>query len=481
MVSRITDKPIIIRRSSHLARSRSLSRSPSRHREIKTISTKLDNSLPLPFLAEDVLGLVSKLGIAHWRSAARRNSHIPPLGLVRITRISGALTNAVYKVEYIGPKGTSAPQSSLQSVLQSEAQNGAQHAVSQTAPQSTTTQGNATQSALPLTSSHTPHPLLLRVYGVNVSHVVDREKELSILSRLLRHNIGPRLLGCFGNGRFEQWLEDTAPLTASSMRERRVSCAIARRMRALHSGVQLTPTELASGPAVWLCIDKWLRLVGQYFAKTASPELEEKILLSSFKKFAEAVRSYRLWMDSQPAEPLVFCHNDTQYGNLLLRGKGPLEDDSRLVVIDFEYAAPNPAAYDIADHFCEWMADYHDQEKPWFLEKTRFPSESQQKLFLESYLGPNEDVSSLMALCRRWCGAVNALWCLWGVIQSPEFGQIMGEQKVTLDEYTIIENEADVEGEEEEDPFDYLKYSACKAGLFWDDIKEFGLVPEIRA
>lgn len=52
----------------------------------------------------------------------------------------------------------------------------------------------------------------------------------------------------------------------------------------------------------------------------------------------------------------MFCHNDTQYGNILKTDAG------EVVIIDFEYSNYNYRAFDIANHFCEWTADYHSSQ-----------------------------------------------------------------------------------------------------------------------
>ena len=53
--------------------------------------------------------------------------------------------------------------------------------------------------------------------------------------------------------------------------------------------------------------------------------------------------------------------------------------------IDYEYAGFNPIALDIANHWCEYAADYHTAE-PHLLDFTRFPGDKQQKLFTRAYV-----------------------------------------------------------------------------------------------
>ncbi|KAF8066213.1 choline kinase 3 [Scenedesmus sp. PABB004] len=56
-----------------------------------------------------------------------------------------------------------------------------------------------------------------------------------------------------------------------------------------------------------------------------------------------------------------------------------------LTLIDYEYSGFNPVAFDIANHWCEWAADYHT-DQPHVLDFARLPSPEQQTAFVEQYL-----------------------------------------------------------------------------------------------
>lgn len=56
-----------------------------------------------------------------------------------------------------------------------------------------------------------------------------------------------------------------------------------------------------------------------------------------------------------------------------------------LTLIDYEYSGFNPVAFDIANHWCEWAADYHTQE-PHVLDFDKVPDEQQRRAFVEAYL-----------------------------------------------------------------------------------------------
>jgi hypothetical protein len=62
---------------------------------------------------------------------------------------------------------------------------------------------------------------------------------------------------------------------------------------------------------------------------------------------------------------------------------GPILDS--VCLIDYEYAGFNPIAFDVANHWCEWAADYHT-DTPHILDYSRVPSPQQQQLFVEAYL-----------------------------------------------------------------------------------------------
>lgn len=173
-----------------------------------------------------------------------------------------------------------------------------------------------------------PTKVLLRVYGPQVEHLIDRENELGVLRRLARKKIGPRLLGTFLNGRFEQYLNATA-LTPCSMREPETSRQIAKRMRELHDGVELLKEERDQGPGVWKNWDKWLGQVEktvtfldkQLMSTSGSPCSGWKsrgfvcgVEWPAFKALVEKYRKFVLdYYGGDPRkirEKLVFAHND---------------------------------------------------------------------------------------------------------------------------------------------------------------------------
>ncbi|CAO0798973.1 unnamed protein product [Mucor circinelloides] len=256
--------------------------------------------------------------------------------------------------------------------------------------------------------------MLLRVYGVGCDQILDRDKELDWLSRLSQLSIGPKLLGIFGNGRFEEYLPSTT-LTRQDIREPQISTQIASRLHQLHSIVETFPPAHNETLEVWANIDKWYTTITTELVPALSKN-------ETWKTQLEEIDLVQLGHDIQQCKlacnnsPIVFAHNDLQYGNIL-----KINGTDELVVIDFEYAGYNPRAVDIANHFCEWMYDYHSSNSA-TMHLDQYPSLQEQNKFLASYLH-TEDQSLVMELQKevdQWKMSCHLFWGLWGLVQASQ-------------------------------------------------------------
>ena len=325
----------------------------------------------------EIVRLAHTLRLKGWRSVPMDMS-----GGINVQRLSGALTNAVYVVS---------PPSDLPSRIERERSN---ETISRT--------------------KKPPSKLLLRIYGPQVEHLIDRDAELAILRRLARKQIGPRLLGTFSNGRFEEYLY-AKPLTPDDLRDRDTSRQIAKRMRELHEGIELLNQERDDGAFVWRNWDKWVQRVEHVVSwlDCQVMKLESGIKPTGieswkrrgficgvpWKQFRSMVDKYRAWLEEQYGgrekirEQLLFAHNDTQYGNILRlmpTGDSPLllpaNTHKQLVVIDFEYANANLPGLEFANHFTEWCYNYHDARKPYAFHMNRYPTPEEQDRFIRAYV-----------------------------------------------------------------------------------------------
>ncbi|KAK5069619.1 hypothetical protein LTR64_008300 [Lithohypha guttulata] len=324
---------------------------------------------------QDILRLTHTLGLRGWRRLP-----IEYAKTMHVERLSGALTNAVYVVK--PPKDY-------------------------TLMQRRDEQGNL----VPV--KRLPKHLLLRIYGPSTDHLIDRQNELLILRRLAAKNIGPKLLGYFENGRFEEFLH-AKTLTMEDIKDPAISKQIAKRMKELHEGIDLLESEREGGAFTFASWDKWVDRVEQvmtYLDKLVEDEAKGKrapkarytrrghVVGTEWKKFREAYEKYRSRLIQESGgengirKRLVFAHNDTQYGNLMKlkpEEKSPLMEPTnshkRLVVIDFEYANADPRGYEFANHFNEWCYNYHDAERPYACNTKWYPNKEEQYRFMRAYV-----------------------------------------------------------------------------------------------
>ena len=324
---------------------------------------------------QDIVRLTHTLGLRGWRRLP-----IEYAAAIAVERLSGALTNAVYVVK--PPKDY-------------------------TLMQRKDDQGNL----IPVKKE--PKRLLLRIYGPQVEHLIDRENELLILRRLAVKNIGPKLLGYFDNGRFEEFLH-ARTLTAEDIRDPSTSKQIAKRMKELHEGIDLLESERHGGAFVFMNWDKWVDRVEeviQYLDKQVHLEASGKspsnkkytrrglICGVEWKQFKEAYYKYRKHLikvsggESGIRKRLAFAHNDAQYGNLMKLepdDKSPLllptNNHKQLVVIDFEYASANTRGLEFVNHFTEWCYNYHHAERPYACNTNQYPTPEEQYRFIRAYV-----------------------------------------------------------------------------------------------
>ncbi|KAK7064517.1 choline kinase [Favolaschia claudopus] len=382
--------------------------------------------------AEQLLLCLQSLRVSTWLSPEITAQDI------RISKVSGSLTNAVFFVSSVLPE---------------------------------------------------PRTVLLRIYGPSSGSLISRPRELHTLHILSsQYHIGPRVLGTFENGRIEEYFESTV-LTASDLRNPKISRWIGARMAELHSVdieaiEETSPDNRGEGKGWEIGVKKnvrsWIHPAREVLAlPTVSENLRAEFDLESFKRDWDV---YMQWLasvdDERRGSRRVYAHNDTQYGNLLLLNKGNenLPDHRQLIVVDFEYASPNPASFDIANHFHEWTANYHS-DTPYFLDPSRYPTKEERANFYLAYLEHSTVspaslpltklellglIPDLETQVRAWSPASHAMWAIWGLVQARE----------------------DLENDVLEPEFDYIAYAQCRMAGFRRELKHLGIqgsVPSTNA
>ncbi|CAN6341270.1 unnamed protein product [Urochloa humidicola] len=250
--------------------------------------------------------------------------------------------------------------------------------------------------------------VLVRVYGEGVEVFFDREDEVRTFECMSRHGHGPRLLGRFRNGRVEEFIH-ARTLSAADLRDPEISAIIASKLREFHNLDMPGPKSVL----IWERLRNWLKTAKSL---CSSDEAKEFCLDSMEEQITALENGF-----SGECECIGFCHNDLQYGNIMID-----EETKMLTIIDYEYASFNPVAYDIANHFCEMAADYHS-EKPHILDYTKYPDTNKRKQFAQTYLRSSvksliceeseaEEVENLIKSIEKYTLASHLVWGLWGII-----------------------------------------------------------------
>ncbi|KAL9955963.1 hypothetical protein ACROYT_G037370 [Oculina patagonica] len=308
--------------------------------------------------------------------------------------------------------------------------------------------------------------VVLRIYGriheelsTSVNCLISDSVVFALLSEW---KVGPKLFAIFPEGRLEELLPARC-LKRMELTYPEISVRIAQKMAVYH---QLTLPLSKEPDFMWQAISGWCEITVQtQFNEQDKAVKLAKLKSVDLKKEFQFLRNY-LETATSPG-PVTFCHNDLQQGNILRVSKevqGNNEEEFDIKLIDFEYSAYNYRAFDLANHFCEWMIDYTLPPPQYFsLSLNNWPSKAQQLLFIRAYLGkdsqnnhactePTIEESELLDQVNRFALASHFLWGLWGVVQ----------EKLNSDSNNI--------------QFNYLDYGLARFEAYHHRKKDLGLI-----
>nr|BAU37041.1 choline kinase [Chlamydomonas asymmetrica] len=191
------------------------------------------------------------------------------------------------------------------------------------------------------------HPLVIvRVQGSD-DGIVDRSAELAASTQAAECGAGPQLLAVFANGRVEQCLSEYQTATSADIRDPQTSRGIATALAQFHA-TMVRGVSCGSHGAV----------------------PEPSLLLHTVSS------------SSRPTNTTIDIHEPRSGSSSHTEASAPA-----VRLIDYDYVSPACVAFDIANHFCEWAADYHSSTTPPHrLDFARFPSVQQQRAFVLQYL-----------------------------------------------------------------------------------------------
>ncbi|GMN31657.1 hypothetical protein TIFTF001_003339 [Ficus carica] len=220
--------------------------------------------------------------------------------------------------------------------------------------------------------------VLVHVYGAGVEVFFNREAEIRTFEYISKY--------------------------AADLRDPEISPLIAAKLREFHN----LDMPFPKNGHLWNTMRKWLATA----TTLCSPKDAEEFSLDTLEGENEMLEN-ELPNESQEIE---FGHNDLQYGNIMIK-----EETRSITIIDYEYASYNPVAYDIANHFCEMVANYHS-ETPHVLDYSKYPDLEERRRFVWIYLSsagshPSDtQVMKLLNDVEKYTLANHLFWGLWGII-----------------------------------------------------------------
>ncbi|MCO5553527.1 hypothetical protein L7F22_007049 [Adiantum nelumboides] len=256
----------------------------------------------------------------------------------------------------------------------------------------------------------TPHGrlrrVLVRIYGDGCELFFRREDEICTFERMSQLGQGPRLLARFSNGRVEEFL-NARTLKAVDLRDSTISVIIATKLKEFHT----LDIHGSREPKLWNQIQFWIMKALELCPLTWHQDFQ----LESIKEDLPKLQS----KFSQFQGLVGFCHNDLQYGNIMMN-----ETNGDVTIIDYEYASFNPIAFDIANHFCEMTSNYHT-ETPHKLDTSNYPEYEERFRFVDAYLKSSVAPFSALPRAEEFMEEVECYtlvshlhWGLWGILSA---------------------------------------------------------------
>jgi ethanolamine kinase len=294
---------------------------------------------------------------------------------------------------------------------------------------------------------------------------------------LARHGLAPALHARFENGLLYKFITGTVCVPAD-LRRPEVWRGVAQRLGEWHATLpississicpapaQLSPhnkraslvemAQLTPGkpiPNVWTTMQRWILALPT--STTAQSTRRDQLM--------HELESLTKLLGDTPgvggANPFIFAHCDLLSGNVIIEpstssapasrrssASGGSEEPEAVAAtvsfIDYEYATPAPASFDIANHFAEWGGFDCDY--------SAMPTRGTRRAFLREYLRSfsahqnrtykEADLEELFEQVDKFRGVPGFYWGIWALIQA---------------QISLID-------------FDYASYAEVRLGEYW--------------
>ncbi|CAK3986582.1 ethanolamine kinase [Lecanosticta acicola] len=283
--------------------------------------------------------------------------------------------------------------------------------------------------------------ILLRAYGKGTDVLIDRERELRAHNLLAARGLAPPLLARFDNGFMYGFIAGHV-CSAQDLRTPEIYRQVAKRLGQWHaslpiSAITATPALDAEAdqkhlapkdgqstrpyPNTWTVLQQWIHALPE---STEEERVRKTVLNVELAEMSERLGDTPGLEDGKG---YVFVHHDLLCGNVIV-DESSTAKEKPVSFIDYEYATPGPAAFDIANHLAEW-AGYD-------CEHDAVPTKSQRLEFLKNYVGSyryhsindedtiaveidfQKDIEQLYEQVELFRGMPGFFWGVWALIQA---------------------------------------------------------------
>lgn len=262
--------------------------------------------------------------------------------------------------------------------------------------------------------------VLFRIYGKDVTMLYNSAFELEVFKTMSKYQLGPSLINTFDGGRIEEWLEGD-PLSVTDLNNPAVLACLANLLGKYHtlSRHKTLPKHWDRTPCFFRRMKMWIGgVLSTKDLNTKDIDLEKYV--KEADKYMTFLKEYT--KSDNPANDVVFCHNDLQENNVI-------STRNCLRLIDFEYSDFNYLSVDVANLFAEATLDYTVNKYPFFsVDKTKYVCYELRNLFASVYLSVYLNVSTLPSdekMIKPFLEAVEVqsmgnhlLWGFWSLIRS---------------------------------------------------------------
>jgi len=242
--------------------------------------------------------------------------------------------------------------------------------------------------------------VLVRVYGSGTEKIIDRKMELENMMKVDKMGCGSKLYGSFNNGLCYQFIHGEI-MSQDMLVDKEIYRSVARMMATIHT------IQVEKKPLLWERLELFISC-----CNPVNDRLKEEWMTK--KQLIVEVNNLKALLESCSSQ-VVFCHNDALLANIVVQKKA-----NTVTFIDMEYGGPNYAAFDIANHFCEFVGCDGELDYDRWL-----PSKEYQMDWIQEYLTHRvtimprqEEVEEIYKMVQQFMLCAHLLWSVWAVIQA---------------------------------------------------------------